>query len=58
VESPFSFIADNFPTFPAGNWFYDFVVAIGFHYWLIAEIGIPPLIHSNGSRKPFPLSTE
>jgi hypothetical protein len=39
VESPFTFIADNFSTFSAVNRFWDLLQQKASHYWLIAEIG-------------------
>ncbi len=40
-ESTFTFMADNFPAFPAGNPFCDLYQQKAFRYLLIAKIGIP-----------------
>jgi hypothetical protein len=53
AESPFIFIADHFPAFPAGNWFLV-VAAIGSRYLLIAETSIPLLICLNCSGRLIP----
>ncbi len=54
AENPFKSISDNFPTFPAGNRFYDMQRQQASHYLLIAEIGVPLLICFNRSGRLIP----
>jgi hypothetical protein len=53
-KSQFTFTADNFPAFFAGNRFCDLQQQLASCYWLIAENGTPLLIQSHYSRKLIP----